>query len=88
MEELQFKVYFNLNTMSQVSAQNEMLFGTFGIHNLKTDIRNLHLKSSMSFPFHTVHDSIDMSLSKLQKTVKDWEAWYAADYGVTESNMT
>ena len=29
-----------------------------------------------------------MSLSKLQKTVKDWEAWYAADYGVTESNMT
>ena len=32
--------------------------------------------------------SMDMSLSKLQKTVRDWEAWYAADYGVTESNMT
>ena len=33
-------------------------------------------------------DLKDVSLSKLQKTVKDWEAWYAADYGVTESNMT
>ena len=35
-----------------------------------------------------ITDSMDMSLSKLQKTVRDWEAWYAADYGVTESNMT
>ena len=36
----------------------------------------------------SITDSMGMSLSKLQKTVKDWEAWYAADYGVTESNMT
>ena len=33
----------------------------------------------------SIIDSMDMSLSKLQKTVKDWEAWYAAVYGVTKS---
>ena len=64
-----------------------MLFGTFGIHNLKLDIRNLHLKSSMSFPFHTVHDSIDMSLRKLQKKVEDREVWCAAVHGVAKSQI-
>ena len=32
--------------------------------------------------------STDMSLSKLQKMVKDREAWHAAVHGVTESNTT
>ena len=64
-----------------------MPFGTFGIHNLKTDMRNLHLKSSMSFPFHTVHDSIDMSLSKLQKVVEDREVWCTAVHGVPKSQI-
>ena len=30
-------------------------------------------------------DSIDMNLSKLQKIVKDREAWHATVHGVTKS---
>ena len=32
-----------------------------------------------------ITDSIDMSLSKLQKMVKEREAWHSAVYGVTKS---
>ena len=32
-----------------------------------------------------ITDSMDMSLNKLQKTVKDREAWHAAVCGVTKS---
>ena len=31
---------------------------------------------------------MDMNMSKLQQTVKDREAWRAAVYGVTESDIT
>ena len=33
-------------------------------------------------------DSVDMSLSKLQKIVKDRKPWHAAVHGVAESDTT
>ena len=32
-----------------------------------------------------ITDSMDMSLSKLQETVKNREAWYGSAFGVTKS---
>ena len=34
-----------------------------------------------------ITDSMDMNLSKLQETVKDREAWGAADHGVAKSQI-
>ena len=35
-----------------------------------------------------VTDSMDMSLNKLQETVKDRKAWHVAVHGIMESDMT
>ena len=35
----------------------------------------------------SITDSMDMSLSKLQETVEDREAWHAAIHGVTKSQI-
>ena len=35
-----------------------------------------------------ITNSVYINLSKLQKIVKDMEAWHAAVHGVTESDMT
>ena len=37
---------------------------------------------------HSITDSRDMSLSKLQKIVKDREAWRAAVHGAAKSGGT
>ena len=34
---------------------------------------------------HQSASSMDMSLSKFRKILKDWEAWHAAPDGVTKS---
>ena len=36
----------------------------------------------------SITDSMDMSLSRLLKMVKDRETWYAAVHGVAELDMT
>ena len=33
---------------------------------------------------HSIIDSVDMNLSKLQEMVKDLEAWHGAVHGVTK----
>ena len=38
--------------------------------------------------FDGITDSMDMSLSKLQETVKDREAWYATVHGVRHDLVT
>ena len=35
-----------------------------------------------------ITDSMDMSLNKLQETVKDRKAWHVAVHGIMESDMT
>ena len=36
---------------------------------------------------HGITDPMDMSLSKLRETVKDWEAWCASAHGVSGKEL-
>ena len=50
----------------------------------KTEGKWRRVRQRMSWLDSTT-DSMDMNLSKLQETVKDWEAWHVAASGVAKS---
>ena len=50
----------------------------------KIEARRRNRRQRMRW-LYSITDSMDMSLSELQETVKDREAWHAAVLGITKS---